>query len=131
MIDDIIKIGEFQRFRRSKIIKQINERDILNYPVKAFIWKERNDEGIFYKIDPKKRYPLLILHKENNKNFTKYYGIQKEFIENFIESVKNIFDITKIPPFKIEKTTICYLVLEIEKIELFLKYRLLKYNILL
>ena len=126
---DTLKLGNFKEFKRSKMLIQFSEKEILNQPIKSFVWKKRTEEGSIFEFDPIKRFPVLVLHQEEKEHFLNNYCISLSFLENLIKSIKRVFKLKKLMYFKIVKTTIVYLILKIEEIELYFKYQLMNYMI--
>ena len=126
---DTLKIGSFKEFKRSKMLIQFSEKEILNQPIKSFVWKKRTEEGSIFEFDPIKRFPVLVLYQEEKEHFLNNYCISLSSLENLIKSIKRVFKLKKLMYFKIVKTTIVYLILKIEEIELYFKYQLMNYMI--
>jgi len=121
-------IGITKRFRRSALINELTPQDILETEAKYFVYSRREKDGIIYEVDKEERYAQFCIHIIETEKYKVNYCIPQKILLAIFQAIKEVFSISEFT-IRIEKTSIYYLIIDIEEIEVFLKYRLGGYRI--
>ena len=124
------------KLKRFKTIKTLSNKEILKLPVRSFVSvRYRRDNQRFswiWKFDEEKKNPQIVFFEEKSKIAKFYYTMSKKFFKEFIENLKKELSLED-NDFKYvlakTMTIYYYLILEIKKINLYMKYHLSRYEV--